>query len=85
MRGSAQATGAENHQEGSCAPPPTVPHPAIIPPVPARPVRLGELVAGQRLFNHQGLVGGGADYHRQPVRFHLPPLLLAGRLRKVSP
>ena len=42
-------------------------------------------MAGQRLFNHQGLLGGGADHHRQPVRVHLPPLLLAGRLREVSP
>lgn len=56
---------------------PTCPHPV--------PVRLGEPVAGQRLFNHQGLLGGGADHHRQPVRVHLPPLLLAGRLREVSP
>lgn len=56
---------------------PACPHPV--------PVRLGEPVAGQRLFNHQGLLGGGADHHRQPVRLHLPPLLLAGRLREVSP
>ena len=56
---------------------PTCPHPV--------PVRLGEPVAGQRLFNHQGLLGGGADHHRQPVWIHLPPLLLAGRLREVSP
>lgn len=58
---------------------------AVIPPVPTRPVRLGEPVAGQRLFNHQGLLGGGADHHRQPVWFHLPPLLLADWLREVSP
>uniref|UniRef100_A0A8B9WTN0 Voltage-dependent T-type calcium channel subunit alpha n=1 Tax=Bos mutus grunniens TaxID=30521 RepID=A0A8B9WTN0_BOSMU len=29
--------------------------------------------------------GAAADHHRQPVRVHLPPLLLAGRLREVSP
>lgn len=63
--------------------PPRSPHPVIIPPVPAHPVRLGESVAGQRLFNHQGLLGGGADHHRQPVWLHIPPLLLAGRLQEV--
>lgn len=41
-------------------------------------------MAGQRLFNHQGLLGGGADHHRQPVWFHLPPLLLARWLQEVS-
>lgn len=40
-------------------------------------------MAGQRLFNHQGLLGGGTDHHRQPVWLHLPPLLLTGRLQEV--
>eukprot|EP00069_Balaena_mysticetus_P006970 bmy_00977T0 len=75
---------AEN-QEGSCARPPRRPDPADNPACPHPvPVRLGEPVAGQRLFNHQGLLGGGADHHRQPVRLHLPPLLLPGRLREVQ-
>ena len=66
--------------------PPSHPEPADNPTCPHPvPVRLGEPVAGQRLFNHQGLLGGGADHHRQPVRVHLLPLLLAGRLREMSP
>lgn len=69
--------------EGSGAPPTPQAPPVIIPPVPTRPVRLGEPVAGQRLFNHQGLLGGGADHHRQPVRVRLPPLLLPGRLQEL--